>query len=175
MTKENPVKALVQACGVTSAEFLRESGLSRSTYTNIINGAYPEISDRQFTSVVRLCLEKGVDHHAFLRREYGEYYLADAYIQWRKDARQEHLEDFFVAPRPGKGAVSPFARYVEDTAGGPTAFSKRLKVSPAAVYRYSTGATRRMPGQIREALVGVGYGSMIPNLEALQDAWREAA
>jgi DNA-binding XRE family transcriptional regulator len=168
---DNPYRRLRKACGIQQKEFANKYGFSHASMTAIEGGTVPNLSDRMIVALGKECATKDIDARAVLATEYGVGTLSEAYQNWKANERMA-VAQVFRKPLTGSSdnKTSPFASYVEDTAGGVTQFAKTLKVPLSAVQMYANGKILTMPKAIKDGLTQVRFGE-IDTLESMQSDW----
>lgn len=173
----NPFQYLRKLAGISQLGMAKLTGMSRSTIVYIETGQYPHLSDYMITTLYTQCKDRGVDPHLALEDKYGVANIEEAYKQWCEDEREVEGYKFRTAinvediKRHSEiYRISPFAAYVEYVAGSKQKFCKMLKVSDAAVFRYSKGEAKTMPQTIEDALRQVGC-PYVDDLKEMQEEW----
>lgn len=176
MNKKNPFQYLRQLAGISQLGMAKMTGMSRSTIVYIETGQYPHLSQYMIDCLYDACQEKGIDPTYELEHEYGVWGIEAAYGKWCRVMRQEARHKFTqvidmdeVILRTNEN-LSPFAAYVEYVAGSKQKFCKMLKVSDAAVFRYSKGEAKTMPQTIEDALREVGF-PYLDEIKEAQEQW----
>lgn len=167
----NPVVEALTLCGTTQKAFAEKYSLSRPVVTGMTSGTYPELSEYMLSSLEDLLHSKGqVDSFFQWMDENGFAFFEDAYSEWQYKERVSNAGKYQIPPEKYSPALSPFASYVQETAGSSMRFCKDLKVNPSAVSLYSKGKTKTMPYIIQKALNDIDYGYKAL-LVAMQANW----
>lgn len=162
MTTKNPIRRLLDECGVKPAEFAEQYKFSRQAVDYLINGTYPGLSDKFYDSLYDVANLNGFDAS----------YIDEDYESWRREARQENAEKYRIHPRAVWDTVtSPFDTYVRDTAGNRSRLAKDLKVPVRDVTRYARGEALAMPLELQNAFNQIGFEGLA-DLIAMQYNWR---